>query len=363
MTQDWKEGNMSHVDEGTLHAYLDGELPSDERTALEAHLGQCAICRATLAEERALLERASALLGSARPVERAAPPLDQLRRKPRRSPWQVRMPFAWAASIAVALGIGYFFRNPEQLAPNAALVPPADRVATAHSSDSGVESQQDKAVPLRQHFKAPPRPTRAGPQRAAPAVDELVRSQGQARADSYAALRSRVEDAGSVAMQSPQLRNATPAAAEPAPSAAIIVSGAAVRGAVRHIPVTTQWPVISRGVAASLLGEDPVGLPGLSTRRIQRNPSGDGTVVVEQTLDSSTVIQIFQRPATALGSFDSSAQAGVHFYEERDRAARAAVPARADRLARFVGRLRVEITGPLSTDSLNRLLEQVQPLP
>ena len=27
---------MSHVDEGTLHAYLDGELPSVERAALEA---------------------------------------------------------------------------------------------------------------------------------------------------------------------------------------------------------------------------------------------------------------------------------------------------------------------------------------
>jgi hypothetical protein len=37
---------------------------------------------------------------------------------------------------------------------------------------------------------------------------------------------------------------------------------------------------------------------------------------------------------------------------------------RADRiLARYVGRLRVEISGPVSTDSLNRLLEQVEPLP
>src|SRR2546426_5681788 len=158
MTQDWKEGNMSHVDEGTLHAYLDGELPSDERTALEGHLGQCAICRTTLAEERALLERASALLGSARPAERAAPPFDQLRRKPTRSPWQVRMPFAWAASIAVALGIGYFFA-PEQRAPGVASAPPASPVAMGSFTDSGETAQEEKAA-LRQHFKAPPRPTR-----------------------------------------------------------------------------------------------------------------------------------------------------------------------------------------------------------
>ena len=342
---------MSHVDEGTLHAYLDGELPSDERAALEAHLGQCGICRATLAEQRALLERASALLGSARPAERAIPPFEQLRPAPKRSPWQVRMPFAWAASIAVALGIGYFFRNPEQRAPNATSEAPAGPVAMAYRRDSGAQAQQDKA--------AQPRPS-------APAVDEVVRSEVQTRADSYALRQSRIADAaGSVAMKSPELRNATPAAAEPAPSAAIVVSGASSNGAVRRTPVTTQWPVITRGAAASLLGAEPVGLPGLSTRRIQRNPSGDGTVVVEQTLDSSTVIQIFQRPATALGSSDSlGAEAGVRMFRERDRArASAAAPTSADRLARFVGRLRVEISGPLSSDSLNRLLEQVEPLP
>jgi hypothetical protein len=131
--------------------------------------------------------------------------------------------------------------------------------------------------------------------------------------------------------------------------------------ALRGRAVTTQWQIISRGAATSLLGTDPVGLPGLATRRIRRSPAPDGTVVVEQALDSSTVIQIFQRPATAYGFTDSS-----HYYS-RDRAARAAAPAAtpafADRLARFVGRLRVEISGPLSADSLNRLLEQVEPLP
>ena len=103
---------MSHADEGTLHAYLDGELPPAERGALEAHLAQCATCRASLAEERALLERASALLGAARPVERPAPPLEQLRRQPQRSPWRVRTSVAWAASIALALGVGYYLRSP-----------------------------------------------------------------------------------------------------------------------------------------------------------------------------------------------------------------------------------------------------------
>src|SRR5258705_9759915 len=113
MTQDSKETSMPHVDEGTLHAYLDGELPSAERKAVETHLAECASCGTQLAEERALLERASALLGATRPIERAAPPFEQLRpRATRRSLLRVRTPVAWAASIALALGLGYYLHEP-----------------------------------------------------------------------------------------------------------------------------------------------------------------------------------------------------------------------------------------------------------
>ena len=33
---------MSHVDDGTLHAYLDGELAPVERARFEAHVAECA---------------------------------------------------------------------------------------------------------------------------------------------------------------------------------------------------------------------------------------------------------------------------------------------------------------------------------
>src|SRR5258706_7471875 len=117
MMQDWKEDSMSHVDEGTLHAYLDGELPPVERTALETHLADCAMCRATLTEERALRERASAVLGSARPAERPAPPLEQLRREPKRSPWRGRRSVAFAASLPLAFGLCDPLPTPPRLAP------------------------------------------------------------------------------------------------------------------------------------------------------------------------------------------------------------------------------------------------------
>ena len=121
------------------------------------------------------------------------------------------------------------------------------------------------------------------------------------------------------------------------------------------LPSTTSWPIISRGAAQSLLGTDPVGVPGFA-RKIRRSPAADGTVVVEQQVDSATTIQIFQR-RVADAHLDSSQRVDqLRTYQARD-----AAPT--DRLARYVGRLRVEIAGPLSLDSLNRLLDQVQPLP
>jgi hypothetical protein len=126
----------------------------------------------------------------------------------------------------------------------------------------------------------------------------------------------------------------------------------ASRAAASRGPTTTTWPIISRGAARSLLGTDPVGLPGLA-RQIRRSPSNDGTVVVEQKIDSATTIQIFQQ---------QNATAAFYRIDTSVRAEKAAV-APADRLARYVGRLRVEIAGPLSSDSLNKLLDQVQPLP
>src|SRR6266436_2119235 len=73
-------GHMSHADEGTLHAYLDGELSGGERERVAAHLAECEACRARLDEERALVTRARDLLALAAPAERPAAGLPGRRR-------------------------------------------------------------------------------------------------------------------------------------------------------------------------------------------------------------------------------------------------------------------------------------------
>jgi len=363
MMQGWKEDSMSHVDEGTLHAYLDGELPSAERTALEEHLAGCATCRANLTEERALRERASAVLGSARPAERPAPPLEQLRRAPQRSPWRVRRSFAWAASIALALGLGYYMRSPGA-SPMASVSPaPAEPVAVARNRAVATEEDKTPARPQSQR--------RPGERQASRPVDEVAQANTRVDSALLFAETARVAaahaprladsvklDAGAV---SGALARAEPDRAPPSPPAApasIVVDGAPARRLA-----STAWPVINRRLARSILGEEPVGLPGLATRAFRRAPGTDGTVVVEQVLDSSTVIQIFQRPAYP---YDSSGSGSINEGRSRPRAYASEDRARERsnlRFGRFVRGLRVEITGPLSADSLNRLLEQVAPLP
>src|SRR6185503_16924831 len=184
MTGDRKEDSMSHVDEGTLHAYLDGELPSGERAALESHLAQCATCRAQLAEERALLERATALLGSTRPAERAVPPFEQVRRAPRR-PWHMRTGFAWAASLVLAVGFGYYVSGALQRRPQPEAQPlattqqnrPADKAAASEGAHPA-RRKQDSYRLMRDSgaIASATQPPDANPRSAAPLpLDTVLR--------------------------------------------------------------------------------------------------------------------------------------------------------------------------------------------
>ena len=122
---------MPHVDDGTLHAYLDGELPAAERDRCTAHLAECAACRDHLEEERALRIRARDLLTL------AVPPVREpvAHRRPQR--WQ--FPLAWAATVMVAFAVGWYAqgeRLARELAGRAA-EPAASAPKAAHVPDGG----------------------------------------------------------------------------------------------------------------------------------------------------------------------------------------------------------------------------------
>jgi anti-sigma factor RsiW len=66
---------MQHLDEGTIHAWLDGQLPPQEATAVEAHIAECRQCADAVAEARGLIAASSRILMSLDSVPRDVLPV------------------------------------------------------------------------------------------------------------------------------------------------------------------------------------------------------------------------------------------------------------------------------------------------
>lgn len=113
-------GDDAHWDEGTIHAWLDGELDASTAAALESHAAGCADCSARLAEARGLVAGASRVMhaldvapSTVTPAGVAAPvwgtsPADAVRVGPGRAWRRLRVTprrAAIAATLLVALGI------------------------------------------------------------------------------------------------------------------------------------------------------------------------------------------------------------------------------------------------------------------
>jgi putative zinc finger protein len=69
---------MSHLDEGTLHAMLDGELEPNDVAEIQAHLASCSSCGLRLREVREFLDEADRLIASVEMDGAAAAPMRRL---------------------------------------------------------------------------------------------------------------------------------------------------------------------------------------------------------------------------------------------------------------------------------------------
>jgi Putative zinc-finger len=130
---------MSHLDEGTLHALLDGELEMSEVKEIQAHLGSCSACGTRLRQVKEFYTEADRLVGALElpgtaaagaqrsraatlePRSDAPPEAARVAHAPEGPPpiflpdnpdWSERtrrllVPMKWAALLVVAVGAGF----------------------------------------------------------------------------------------------------------------------------------------------------------------------------------------------------------------------------------------------------------------
>jgi hypothetical protein len=357
---------MPHITEGLLHAYLDGavgaltpagEAPDGPTVAdVEAHLQACADCRARLEAERAVRAAAGLVLADAGgSVE--VPPFDALlpdmamRGAPRRR--RTWLPLAWAASLFLALGAGWWAAStggpsvaPQRVAESAESRAQPPRAAATVDAVEPVAGQPDAASlaavtaadapPIAATAAADPRP--AGAVAVGAGTDAAgERASAGAAAPTAAARVARAE----------------------APTE--VVADAADRVAARPVgePVAHTGPTVMAGIAPPVMTSPmPPSAAALRTAGIQALRS-------EQSFQAGRVPDVVVRMAWAAGAegddwtylgLEQRAVAGVPVLAVAD----AGEPAAAFRVDSVVGtviRVRQELAGG---DSIELLIWRAQ---
>jgi hypothetical protein len=161
---------IQHLDDGVLHALLDGEIRAAELPAIEAHLRSCTACLTRLEEARAFRDEAERLVGAIElPVPETSLAVASTQASPAERPRRLHLrPLAYAATLLVALGLGYGTRG-WVAAPRTIPAAPAERpaalaaapVAPSESSLADMVSRPETLPPRREDDRS--RPANASP--------------------------------------------------------------------------------------------------------------------------------------------------------------------------------------------------------
>jgi ribonuclease E len=186
---------VSEHEHERLSAYLDGELPPEQMSAVAAHVAACPECAARLAEFAAVDEAAAALAATAPSgYFEALPGRMRARVEPRRSGARRLPAWTWAAAAALLLAVVTpltLWRSSLQMEPapareQPAAAPPATLEAPAQRQSPPAAAPAVEAPPAKLQKAAAP-PAAPAPSRpaanAAPSSDERSkREQGFATA-------------------------------------------------------------------------------------------------------------------------------------------------------------------------------------
>lgn len=318
---------MRHVDEGTIHAWLDEQITDPvEAARIDEHLRECGECRARLADEQASFEQAQTLLAGAAPSgERpsfealvalsagtpgrhssqagriAEPETASGRQSTRGHRERMWIQLGWAASLALAVGLGWTAReltDRETSTPEPALVV-ADRSATENvAAPAGRPVASQPVEPRTSAVTAPPPPTPR--QQSARAANAIPRPREPQPQDAPAAPAPESISPAALA-ETVTVQTAPPAAvAAPPPAVAPPRQELAIVGdsaPLAAVAADTQWQPVPRTEAAARTGMPLYGIDGLEPQ--YTSMSADGAVVrTLYRLTTGELVELVQQRAT-----------------------------------------------------------------
>lgn len=164
---------MTHIDEGTIHAWLDGALGAPEAAAVESHVRECARCGEAVAQARGLLAGASRILGALDDVPAGVNPVKQAPVRKQKRMWRAA---PWVTGIAAVLMAAVVLRTGNHTGREDAFTAPQKatsvqpELAAADSAPERPQAQADQvaAAPPATRRVAVPSPA------AAPAANDLA---------------------------------------------------------------------------------------------------------------------------------------------------------------------------------------------
>jgi hypothetical protein len=330
---------MSHVDEGLIHAWIDGAFaPGDpEGAAIAAHIDACAECRANVEAARRLTARAAEILGRAAPdavrvepferivnarrarqmgsgpesLEPIAEPLERTspdtlpgtdagtaggtraRRKP-------HIPLAWAASIMVAVTAGWFANTmlrPDRAGPPMSASFEATRaVAPGAPSESSEQDRANEAATEAAAVDAAAvQGDGAGAREAPP-----TRQAGQSGADEPRRERA-TADASTAAAPPPAALKVAESVFRDTLAALIAEAEQEVRTqdaelSLLRSAVLSDWSTVTIAEAAGRFGRMPFAIEGVPIESVEiRETNGLAMVRVRQRIAPDAEVEIVQQ--------------------------------------------------------------------
>lgn len=281
---------MRHVTDGELHAFLDGGLdllPDGRGDEVRDHISGCSVCQERLQDEEGVRSKAEDILGGASLGDLKLPSLEEIRERAsipgpeamddqdesrgmlrHRGP-QRSLPLAWAATIVLALGVGWMggqvWSALPSPGPEEQSGPPILEPGPSAARFSGVEMEAEKAV-------TDPAGSRGGGE--APALEASVG--GDARLSEALGARD----------ESDVLAGRRDASPRATPPAAVTLEASRISTDEGNLSLSEDPPPHSLGTSLAL--------PGLKVVSIEweERVSGEKALLIRQLLSPADTIEL-----------------------------------------------------------------------